>query len=706
MQKSFGTQAPESARPAAGKTLIIDYKYLQNFLIMVLLLLSFDLRAQEVDLSNPRATMTVFVENTDPSNFKPKEAAKIIQSKGLFGRSAKRVEHVQMLKQILDKDSVHIDLDGVPDDPNYEGPNNPGLNVYVITENIFLEKVGQKWYLSKASVDSLEVMHTRAGLVKPKKLAEKKPAVQAVKTSPSAQRVYVDLSTPKKTVKVFLVNTEPGNENLRMASRIIYRRHLTSESDRINRIEMLSRFLSGTGVLIDLTEIPDDPDYTDSLNMDKAEYELTYRFPELYLEKIGSNWYLAKHSVEVLPALYKQKFPFGTDRLFQFLPEATKKEVGLLKVWQYGGILLLTILGFLANKFFAFLTNYVLVRVMARFKLKDITNKYIKPIVRPVGYLLVVYFISVFIPILMLPVKITHYISILVAILGPLFLTLAFYRLSDVIGLLLVQRAIRSENAMDDQLAPIIRKALKTFVVISGFIFILQNLNIDIVPLLAGLSIGGLALALAAQDTIKHFFGSVMIFLDKPFQVGQWITSSNGIDGTVEEVGIRATRIRTFRNSVIYVPNGQLADSVIDNHGMRAYRRFKTTIALTYDTPPELMELYIKGLRKIVAEHPHTRKDQYHIYLNSMGSHSLDIMFYIFFKTPSWGEELTFRHEIIMAIIKLAHKLGVHFAFPTQTLHVENLPGQPSLSPNYEDPETLRSEMDEYFKSNKNQTKT
>ena len=676
---------------------------MKKLLVFVLLLFSLGLKAQEVDLSSPHATMTVYVENIMPAAYNPSAAAKIIQPRGLFGKIADRIEAVQMLKQILDKEEIYIVLNEVPNDPNYEGPENPGLNVYVITENIYLEKEGQNWYLSQSSVDSIEVMYTRAGLSKPEESDDKKPTAQPIVTSPQTQRVSVDLSTPKRALKVFLVNTETGREKPELASRIIYGRHLTSEADRINRVEMLNRFLAGTGVLLDLTEVPDEPDYTDTLHMDKAEYELTYRFPELYLEKIGKNWYLSKHSVEALPEMYNQKFPFGLDRLFKYLPEATQKEVGVLKVWQYGAILLLTILGLLANKLFAFFTGYVLLRVMARFKLKDITNKYIRPVVRPFGYLLVVYFISIFIPILMLPVKVTHYISILVAILGPLFLILAVYRFMDVVGIILVRRAQRSENAMDDQLAPIIRKALKSFVVISGFIFILQNLNINIVPLLAGLSIGGLALALAAQDTIKQFFGSLMIFLDKPFQVGQWITSKDGIDGTVEEVGIRATRIRTFRNSVIYVPNGQLADAVVDNHGLRAFRRFKTHIAVTYDTPPELLQLYIEGLRKIIEDHPHTRKDQYHVYLNDMGSHSLDILFYIFFKTPSWSKELNFRHEVIMSIINLAHKLGVNFAFPTQTLHVENLPGQPSLSPDYEDTETLRPDMEAYFKGDKNQ---
>jgi MscS family membrane protein len=170
-------------------------------------------------------------------------------------------------------------------------------------------------------------------------------------------------------------------------------------------------------------------------------------------------------------------------------------------------------------------------------------------------------------------------------------------------------------------------------VVAIGLLYVLQSLNFDITTLLAGISIGGIALALAAQDTLKNFFGSLMIFIDKPFQIGDWI-NFNEVDGTVEEVGFRSTRVRTFANSLVYVPNGKLADSTIDNFGLRQYRRFSTTISLTYDTPTALIRQFVDGLNEIVANHPDTRKDFWEVKLNTMGSHSLNIMFYIFFAVP------------------------------------------------------------------------
>ena len=132
----------------------------------------------------------------------------------------------------------------------------------------------------------------------------------------------------------------------------------------------------------------------------------------------------------------------------------------------------------------------------------------------------------------------------------------------------LKRRAEKTVSTLDDQLIPLLRKFLKAVVLVLGAVWILSRLDFNVTALLAGVSLGGLAFALAAQDTLKNMFGSLLIFLDKPFQVGDWI-QADSIDGTVEEVGFRSTRVRTFANSVIYVPNGKLSDMMVNNMGMR-----------------------------------------------------------------------------------------------------------------------------------------
>ena len=195
---------------------------------------------------------------------------------------------------------------------------------------------------------------------------------------------------------------------------------------------------------------------------------------------------------------------------------------------------------------------------------------------------------------------------------------------------------------------------------------------VELRALLTGLGIGGLAFALAAKETLANFFGSVMIFVDRPFQIGDWIVV-NGAEGIVEEVGFRSTRIRTFYNSVISVPNAVFTDAKIDNYGQREYRRTVCTLNLTYDTTPEQIQAFCEGIRAIIIANAHTRKDYYEVHMSGFGAHSLDVMVYFFFKVDSWTAELRERHNVYLEIMRLAGDLGVCFAFPTQTLHVDRV---------------------------------
>ncbi|MCR9206572.1 MAG: mechanosensitive ion channel family protein, partial [Halobacteriovoraceae bacterium] len=196
---------------------------------------------------------------------------------------------------------------------------------------------------------------------------------------------------------------------------------------------------------------------------------------------------------------------------------------------------------------------------------------------------------------------------------------LAAYQLVDYFCLYLEKKALESENKFDDILVPLIRKSSKTFVVAIGLIAIGDSLALDMKGLLAGMGIAGLGVSLAAKDTLSNLFGSLTVLLDRPFIIGDWVNINGNIEGTVEEVGLRSCRIRTFHNSLITIPNGILTNASIDNLGMRRYRRLSTTIGVQYDTPPEKIEAFCEGIRQIILSHPYTRKESFHVYFNSMG---------------------------------------------------------------------------------------
>ena len=197
-----------------------------------------------------------------------------------------------------------------------------------------------------------------------------------------------------------------------------------------------------------------------------------------------------------------------------------------------------------------------------------------------------------------------------------------------------------------------------------------QNVfGLNITGWIAGLGIVGLAISLAAQDSVRNLFGSITVLFDKPFAVGDWVKVGD-VEGTVEEVGFRSTRIRTFYNSQITYPNSNLINASVDNMGRRKYRRWSTHVGVQYDTPPEKLVAFTEGIRELIRTHPYTRKDYYQVWMHQWSDSSMDVLLYVFFEVPDWNTELRERDRLFVDIVRLADRLGVEFAFPTRTVHL------------------------------------
>jgi MscS family membrane protein len=359
-----------------------------------------------------------------------------------------------------------------------------------------------------------------------------------------------------------------------------------------------------------------------------------------------------------------------TDRI----PEPLKKGFAGVYVWQLLALFLLILLCLVLRRIVVFVAANWMTRGLE--KVFPMWGKRIATSLGlPLGNLAAVGLAVVVFPSLGLHVRINIVAGLVFKVLATLSVVWAAYRFVDIIAAYFSDKAAKTDTKLDDQLVPLIRKAAKVFVVIVGVLFILQNLDVDVASLLAGLGIGGLAFALAAKDTVANLFGSIMIFSDRPFQIGDWVVAA-GTEGIVEEVGFRSTRIRTFYNSLVSVPNNKIADSVIDNYGKREFRRVYVTLNCTYDTTPEQLQAFCEGIRAIIQNNELTRKDYYEVHFRDFGASSLDVMVYFFLKVPGWSQELQERHRIFLEIMRLARRLGVEFAFPTQTLHLETVRNQ------------------------------
>ncbi len=223
----------------------------------------------------------------------------------------------------------------------------------------------------------------------------------------------------------------------------------------------------------------------------------------------------------------------------------------------------------------------------------------------------------------------------------------------------------KSDSDLDDQLLPVLRKTVKAVLWTLGIIIALSNSGFDVAALIAGLGIGGLALALAAQDTVKNVFGGIMVFIDKPFKIKERI-KVNGMDGFVEEIGVRSTRMRTLEGRVITIPNGQFADHAVENVSLEPTRKVNITLGLTYDTTPDQMEEAMNILKDIIVGNPLVEDDVL-ISFNSWGDFAMGIQV-IYFITET-ENIFSAQSEINLEILKRFNAAGLEFAYPTQMVY-------------------------------------
>jgi len=245
-----------------------------------------------------------------------------------------------------------------------------------------------------------------------------------------------------------------------------------------------------------------------------------------------------------------------------------------------------------------------------------------------------------------------------------------FYRLVDVFTVFLEDLAHKKKSAAK-QFIPLIKKSLRAFVLIIGLLTILSTLNVNISSLLTGLGIGGIAISLAAKDTLSNFFGSVALLADRPFNVGDWIIVGDKVDGDVESIGFRSTKVRTWPKTLMTIPNSVLANEIVDNWSRMPKRRVKQLLGVTYDTGPDKMEVVLEGMRKILREDEGVDQEFFLIQFTDFGESSLDILVYYFTKSTKWKEYLDVRERINMKFMRCVEECGSALAFPTTTVHLE-----------------------------------
>ncbi len=270
-----------------------------------------------------------------------------------------------------------------------------------------------------------------------------------------------------------------------------------------------------------------------------------------------------------------------------------------------------------------------------------------------------------------LPPSIEKFSDRSIAIFTTLAVVLFAYSLIDVAVYQLTKYALRDDNQLDLSFVQMFRLITRVIVIIIGSIYLIQVVfGKPMSALLAGLGIGGLAVALAAQDTLKNFFGSIMIMLDKPFIVGQ-VVKVEDYHGTVEKIGFRSTRIRTLEGNLVTIPNEKVAVGNVNNITSRPHIRRLTNITITYDTPPDKVDRAVSIIKEILDNHEGMHPDfPPKVFFDEFNDVSLNIKVIYWYYPPEYWNFMAFSEKVNLKILRAFEAEGIEFAFPTTTTYL------------------------------------
>ena len=647
-----------------------------------------------LDLSNPRSAMKAFlVAIEDAKGDRPDridDAVRCLDTSELEGEDIVTKAQSLALRLHALIDRIGVKLQDIPDQAD------PGQRTYLF--HAFEQQEGEdfapeiglvigpdsQWRFTARTLASIPVVEKR-----PPEAAEPEPAAEDTAV-PAARR------TPRATMKTFIeaMNAEPPD--FEQAIACLNPVGQDTETWTVVGRELASKLKNvmdkvAVVVYTDIPDAPADSEYvwytsnTGNIVIGKVLEKPAELAEDWQYTPLIGEWRFTPKTFQTLTALYQEfededivrelreagvqeRLTFGM-WIERHMPGWLRAELLGLQGWQWLALAALIPAGWLARVIASAVAD-LLLKVLLRRKRIGLEPQMQRRAMWWLGAVAAVLVWYWSIQALGLPPLLFGLLFRAAKFLLVVTAVWAGYRLVDILGGYITRNKEIRLTEIDEVLIPLLSNILRILVVVVVFLFVLQWMDIRITPIIGALGVGGVALAFAAQDTLNNFFGSVTVLFDRPFGIGDWIVIGD-IEGTVERVGFRSTRVRTFYNSMVTIPNSRMVNTHVDNYGARRYRRIRINISITYSTPPEKIDAFCEGIRELVRLHPYTRKDYYHVYLNQFAASSLDILLYLFLEAPDWSTELRERHRLFVDIIRLARRLGVEFAFPTQTVWLE-----------------------------------
>lgn len=486
-----------------------------------------------------------------------------------------------------------------------------------------------------------------------------------------------DPTVPRGAVRSFLDNCKDGDyekaatlldvrnqpQALRQAMGPELARHLNIVLDR--------------ALWVDLGRLSDLPggDPNDGLpdNVDRAGTIETARGPvDVLLSRSRSKeglrtWKFASSTVDRLPALYEE---FGYGMLGEVLPEPFFRIRFLeVQLWQWIGLLLLGFLSVLMARGLTWVAHRLARPFVTRTQ-TTLDDRILALLVRPTRLLLGIFlFWSSVRVALGLAIPAQKVVGEITKAATVLALTWFVIRMVQLLADVMEERLRGAGRQSALSVVPLGRRALKAVVAMVALLLMLQTFGMNVTGVIAGLGVGGLAVALAAQKSLENLFGGIMVITDQPVRVGDFCRFGDKT-GTVEDVGLRSTRIRTLDRTVVTVPNAEFASIQIENFARRDRIRFYTKLGLRYETTPDQMRYVLAGIKRLLASHPMVDPDPARVRFIGFGNFSLDVEIFAFVNTTDFNEYLGVQEDLLLRLMELVNDSGSGFAFPSSTTYL------------------------------------
>lgn len=354
----------------------------------------------------------------------------------------------------------------------------------------------------------------------------------------------------------------------------------------------------------------------------------------------------------------------------QFIEGVLEIDLLSIPLWRVGLSMLMLLLGFSLR---GFLLDKLLVPLKLLFGRTEteLDDRLLESVRNPLGWvvnLVAVYFALMF---LEPPAALMTVATLILQTIGTVLVAWVVYKSLNVAMHAMLKYTEQTASEMDDQLVPLVMRVARVVLFVIVGIAIIQQWGYDVTSLIAGLGIGGLAFALAAKPTLSNWFGSLMIFTDRPFKMGDWVRTDVG-EGIIEEVGLRSTKIRTFSDTLITVPNADIATRAVENCSAMKKRRLRTHIGLVYGTTSEQMNEIIDKIKQRILDDERIEDETLTVFFEGFGASSLDVLVQCWMMTTAYDEFMEIKQALFLDIMAIVEDAGSGFAFPSQSVYLEN----------------------------------